>query len=111
MKIITVEFKKLKTLIKKEKFNTSGMFVPYQFIALKWNEKGESEFYHSIIASQNSWTNYPGIKIWTSNESKNPKREMLEYFENYLKSTLQYDSDNNNCQRPETEHYEFKIVW
>lgn len=78
----TLELKEsaVRTFVKKNSFSTKGMFTPYQFIAVAKDENGKAYLYHSIQPSSNSWTNYPGRKIWDNkNESVNKKKDVLEF--------------------------------
>lgn len=82
MKNVTVKINKrnLNSLIRKTSFNFGGMFISYSFIAIDFYTKksNTATLYNSVQASQNSWTNYPGFKIWTNcNETKWLKSNVL----------------------------------
>lgn len=60
-----VNIRNLRGLIRKTSFNNGGgMFIPYHFIAIAIDGNGKPYFYESVQVSRNSWTNYPGQKIW-----------------------------------------------
>ena len=74
MKKVTVKINKrnLTGLINKTSFKYSGgMFVPYGFIAIdfKTDKNNTAKFYENTQVSANSWTNYPGYKVWNNNHS------------------------------------------
>ena len=80
----------MNAVVKNNSLNTGGMFVPYQFIAMdfKTDKSNTATFYHSVQASSNSRTNYPGSKVWTSNSAKNPKSAVLDWIEGNMKNVI-----------------------
>jgi hypothetical protein len=70
---ITVKINKrnLTGLIRKKNFDNGGMFISYQFIALDFetDKNNTATFYENTQVSQNSWTNYPGEKVWDNMDS------------------------------------------
>ena len=93
MKNIVVKINKrnLNSLVRKNNFNNGGMFISYQFIAIDFKEdkSNTAKFYTSTQVSQNSWHNYPGIKIWDNkNEAKYKKAYVIAECEDYLLNDL-----------------------
>jgi hypothetical protein len=84
---VTINRRNLRGLINRESFNSSGMFVPYQFIAMDFSEERDNTatFYHSVQPSSNSWINWSGEKIWESTEERNKKPKVLEDSEQGVK--------------------------
>lgn len=91
---IKVNRRNLTGLVRKTKFDNGGMFISYQFIAIEFEllKNSTAKFYESTQVSQNSWTNYPGIKIWNNaNLSKWNKKDVIESCENYIVERLEHD--------------------
>lgn len=86
---ITVKINKrnLTGLINKTSFIYSrGTFTSYGFIAVYF-ETGKNNtagFYEAVEASANSWTNYPGFKIWDNRSKDWKKADVLERCEKNL---------------------------
>lgn len=87
---VRINRRNLTGLVNRETFNTSGMFVPYQFIAMDFevDKDNTARFYKSTLASENSWTNYPGVKIWHSNSDRNRKEDVLRECEIGVKRAI-----------------------
>lgn len=119
MKTTTETLKKVKVrinrrnltgLINRETFNTSGMFVPYQFIAMDFEveKNNTARFYKSTQPSSNSWTNYPGLKIWSSNSARNRKEDVLQECEIGVKQAIdEYISMEQQYGREVNIEFEF----
>ena len=89
--VTIVKISKLRTLIRNTSFNSSGNFVPYQFIAVAIDKNGKPYFYANTQPSSNSWTNYPGQKIWhNDNEPRWKKDDVLREAEYNLSDALDY---------------------
>lgn len=89
MKKVTVKINKrnLTGLINKTSFKYSGgMFTPYAFIAVDFDteKSNTAKFYESVQVNSNSWTNYPGTKIWDNNQEDWKRSEVLERCEETL---------------------------
>ncbi len=86
MKTLTVKINKrnLNALVRRESFKFSGgMFIPYAFIAIDFDteKNNTARFYRSVQASSNSWTNYPGFKVWNNNNDDWTKSQVIEQVE------------------------------
>jgi len=101
---ITVKINKrnLNALVRKTNFNNGGMFISFQMIVLDFTGEANNTawFYESTQASQNSYTNYSGLKIWdNANETNWVKREVLESIEenvHHIKNELEMYYPNIN---------------
>lgn len=119
MKTVTQTSKKIKVrinrrnltgLINRETFNTSGMFVPYQFIAMDFeiDKNNTARFYKSTQPTSNSWTNYPGVIIWSSNSDRNKKEDVLQKCEIGVKRAIdEYIAMEEQCGREVNIVFEF----
>ena len=99
MGTITVKINKrnLNALVRKNNFHVSGgMFKPYQFIGMDFETDKDNiaTFYESTIVTSNSWTNYPGIKIWNNNHDDWTKAQVLEDIENEIVRLLDWASQD-----------------
>jgi len=86
---VTVKINKrnLTGLINKTSFKYSGgMFTSYGFIAIDFDidKNNTAKFYEATIVSSNSWTNYPGFKIWNNNNEDWRKSDVLKRCEENL---------------------------
>ena len=93
MKTVTLKINKrnLNAIIRKTNFKVSGgMFNPYQFIAINFDTEKDNTatFYESTIVSSNSWTNYPGTKIWNNGQSDWTKAEVFARIEDTIEEIL-----------------------
>jgi len=85
-KKVTVRINKrnITGLVRKESFKFSGgMFIPYSFIAINFNAEKDNTatFYMSTIVSSNSWTNYPGHKVWNNDNGDWTKAQVIDQIE------------------------------
>lgn len=104
--IVRINKRNLNALIRKHNFHsTGGMFTPYQFIGMDFNtdKDNTATFYESTIVSENSWTNYPGIKIWNNYQESWTKAQVLSRIENDIEMCLA----NYSYDYPEVE---FKLI-
>jgi len=101
---VTVNKRNLNAVVRKSNFNNNGTFVSYQFIGIIFNLTKDStaKFYESTQASENSWTNNPGIKIWDNdNNATYKKSAVLEECEEFIcehlesKINSQLNTDTN----------------
>jgi hypothetical protein len=93
MSNITVKINKrnLNALVRRESFRFSGgMFIPYAFIAVEFDTEKDNtaRFYMSVLASSNSWTNYPGIKVWNNNNDDWTKAQVIDLVERNIDDIL-----------------------
>lgn len=89
-KKVRINIRNLSGLIRKTSFNNSGMFISYQFIAVAIGSNGKPYFYQSRQASSNSWTNYPGAKIWNNkNQAVCRKQNVLSDAKENLERALE----------------------
>lgn len=90
MKTIKVKINKrnLNSLVRKTCFSYGGMFISYGFITIdcRTDKDNTATFYAAKIPTSNSWSNYPGRKIWSNkNCAKYKKSEVLEECVSFLK--------------------------
>ena len=99
MKTIKIKLKEssLRTLVRKNSFNCPSS---YQFVAIDFDyEKGGiAKPYHANIISCNSWTNYPGVKIWSALNEKINKKEVLSILKQSALENLEYELHFMNSQ-------------
>lgn len=106
MKNVTVKINKrnLNAIVRNNNFKVSGgMFNPYQFLAIDFevDKNNTAKFYESTQVSQNSWINYPGVKIWNNSQNDWTKAEVIKEIEENLceiKRELEYYSPNINFE-------------
>ena len=99
MKTITVSINKrnLNAIVRNHNFHVSGgMFNPYQFVGMQFDtdKNNIAKFYESTIVNSNSWTNYPGIKIWHNDHRNWTKAQVLAQIESEIKMHLDWASQN-----------------
>ena len=100
MTTIKIKRSALRTCIKNAQITKKqeGMFVPYEFIALKI-KNNKPIFYSSVQASSNSWTNYEGCILFHNGNfvTKLTKRQIEDYiWDNVSDNTTERIIDPNN---------------
>jgi hypothetical protein len=75
--------------------NQNGMFIPYEFIAFDIEDQ---KFYSSVLASSNSWTNYPGVKVWNNGgqATEGTKKELVDYIFEEIQVMIKMDQHFDN---------------
>jgi len=83
MKKYIIDKKDLESLLQKNNVNRLEVYL---FIAYNFES---SKLYYSAQASDRSWVNYPGVKIWDNSGGEQwTKTEVLEYICDNIKDTL-----------------------
>ena len=74
---VTVNWRNISALVRKNNFRHK---YQYQFIGMKFDTDRDNtaKFYESTQVNENSYTNYPGIKIWHNYYENWTKEEVLE---------------------------------
>ena len=94
---IKVKKSQIRTCVKTAQITKSqnGMFVPYEFIAF---DVEEQKLYSSVLASSNSWTNYPGVKVWNNGGevTEGTKKELVDYIFENIKDVINMDEEFDN---------------
>ena len=93
MSNVTVRINKrnLNALVRKESFKFSGgMFIPYAFIAIDIDieKNNTATWYQSVQVSSNSWTNYPGYKVWNNDNDDWTKVQVIDQIERNIEDVL-----------------------
>jgi len=90
----TIKIKKsqIRTCVKNAQISKrqNGMFIPYEFIGFSLIDQ---KFYSSVQPSSNSWTNYPGVKVWNNNgqATEGTKSELVDYIFNYVLTEMELE--------------------
>jgi len=92
MKTIKIKKSQIRTCVKNAQISKSknGMFIPYEFIAFDMESK---RFYYSVQPSSNSWTNYPGVKVWNNGgqATEGNKSELVDFIFNYVSNEMELE--------------------
>lgn len=104
--IVKINMRNLNAIVRKHNFRQSGgQFNTYQFIGMKFetDKNNTAIFYESTLVSKNSWTNFPGIKIWENNQEGWTKEQVLNRIEGDLNMYLDWASQDYS-------KVEFKLI-
>ena len=103
METIKIKKSQIRTCVKNAQITKSqkGMFIPYEFIGFDVETK---KFYSSAQPSSNSWTNYPGVKIWNNGgqPTEGTKSELVDFIFDYVSTEMELEYPELN--------YEFEFV-
>ena len=105
MKTIKIKKSQIRTCVKNAQISKSqnGMFIPYEFIGFSLIDR---KFYSSAQPSCNSWTNYPGVKVWNNNgqATEGTKSELVDYIFNCISHKMQLEQLDLHLD------YEFEFI-
>jgi hypothetical protein len=104
---VTIDKKKIDSLVKKESFNSSGSFVPYMFIGMYFamDRDTTAVFYANTQPSENSWTNFPGEKMWENHgNARNKKSDIIAEIESNIKEWIKFRLT------PDYFHINFELI-
>ena len=103
MKTIKIKKSQIRTCVKNAQISKrqSGMFIPYEFIAFDMESK---KFYSSVQTSSNSWTNYPGVKVWNNGKqaTEGNKSELVYLIFDYVSTAMELEYPELN--------YDFEFI-
>ena len=95
---IFIDKRKLNALIRKHNFHNK---YNYQFIGMEFDtdKNNTAKFYESTQVSENSWTNYQGIKLWHNYNENWTKAEVLDRItDDIIMHTQWYMEENHDVQ-------------
>jgi len=105
METIKIKKSQIRTCVKNAQIskNQNGMFTPYEFIGFDFEDK---KFYSSVQVSSNSWTNYPGVKVWNNGgqATEGTKSELVDYIFNCISDKMQLEQLDLHL------YYEFEFI-
>jgi len=99
METIKIKKSQIRTCVKNAQISKSQN--AYEFIGFDFEDK---KFYSSAQPSSNSWTNYPGVKVWNNNgqATEGTKSELVDYIFDYVSTEMELEYPELN--------YEFEFV-
>ena len=98
METLLIKLSALRTLLKNETLNSSGMFVPYVAIHVKV-EKDKAVFYSYCDVNKGD---YKGVELWNNGgQHKHNKSDVYDYIveniEEKISEQVSCDYGNNDC--------------
>lgn len=103
---IKIKLSALRTLLKNESVNSSGMFCPCVAIQMDV-DKGEAVFFKTVLASSHGLSNIKGLTVWHNDgEYKHNKSDVYDYIVDNIEDVIKKDLFNAEVHDYESDFAE-----